>query len=169
MDTQELRRALGSFVTGITIITTRDTDQRPVGVTVSSFSSLSLDPPMVLWCLARNARSAETFATGEGFAAHVLAHDQWPVAERFATPGAEKFGSVQWQWSEQQLPLLAGCAAYFECTRSAVHEGGDHLIITGVIDHFSVTDIDPLAYHRGRYALTHRGEGAAHLMQLQSW
>ena len=169
MDKQELRRALGSFVTGITIITTRDVDQRPVGVTVSSFSSLSLDPPIVLWCLAREARSANTFSAGESFAAHVLAHDQWPVAERFATPGAEKFAAVKWQWSDRALPLLAGCAAHFECTRDAVHEGGDHLIITGVIDHFAVSDIDPLAYRRGRYALTHRGEEAAHLMSLQSW
>lgn len=169
MDTRELRRALGSFVTGITIITTRDADDRPVGVTVSSFSSLSLDPPMVLWCLARSARSAETFSTGEGFAAHVLAHDQWPVAERFATPGAEKFSAVKWQWSDRQLPLLAACTAHFECTRGAVHEGGDHLIITGEINNFAVSDIEPLAYRGGRFALTHRGDDAADLMSLQSW
>lgn len=169
LNSHDLRRALGSFVTGITIITTTDDSGRPVGVTVSSFSSLSLSPPMVLWCIAADARSAETFASSARFAAHVLAHDQWPLAERFATRGSDKFAALDWQWSDEQVPLIAGCAAVFECGREAVHSGGDHLIVTGLIRRFAVRNVDPLAYHRGRYALTHRGEDAAHLMSLQSW
>lgn len=165
----DLRRALGSFVTGITIVTTTDSARRPVGVTVSSFCSLSLDPPMVLWCLGRSARSADTFLQAERFVAHVLAHNQWSTAERFATRGADKFDAVDWRWSAHQVPLISGCAARFECTREAAHEGGDHLIVTGLITDFSVADTEPLAYHRGRYALTHRGEDAAHLISHQSW
>ena len=166
---RDLRKALGSFVTGITIVTTVDDQDRPVGVTVSSFSSLSLSPPMVLWCIAADARSADTFANGARFAAHVLAHDQWPLAERFATRGSDKFDRINWRWSADRVPLIDGCAAVFECEREAVHAGGDHLIVTGLIRQFAVNHVDPLAYHRGRYALTHRGEDAAHLMSLQSW
>lgn len=169
MNDAHLRQAFGSFVSGITIITSIDTEQNPLGVTVSSFCSLSLDPPMVLWCLAKNARSASAFTTSAGFVAHVLAHDQWHLAELFATRGADKFGKVDWRQSEGGMPILSGCAAWFECTQDAVHEGGDHLILTGRVDACESRETEPLAYHRGRYALTHRGEQAAHLIALQSW
>ena len=169
MNTHNLRKALGSFVSGITVITSADSKQEPVGVTVSSFCSLSLDPPMVLWCIARQARSTPVFAEAQHFVAHILAHDQWHLAEKFATQGADKFGSSDWQSSEHGIPVLDGCAAHFECARDAVHEGGDHLIITGTITSFVTRDIEPLAYHQGRYALTHRGEQAAQMMALQSW
>ena len=165
----QLRRALGSFVSGITIVTTQDAELRPVGVTVSSFCSLSLDPPMVLWCLGRNARSADTFQAAERFAAHVLAHDQWHIAERFAARGVDKFGTLAWRESASGVPLLDGCAARFECRRDAVHGGGDHLIVTGLIEGIVAHDVEPLAYYRGRYALTHRGEDAAQLISHQSW
>lgn len=169
MNDAELRQAFGSFVSGITIITSIDNDRGPAGVTVSSFCSLSLDPPMVLWCLAKDALSAETFTAAEHFVAHVLAHDQWHLAELFATRGADKFGKADWQPTAHGVPRLEGCAAWFECTRDAVHEGGDHFIVTGRVDECSVGQTEPLAYHRGRYALTHRGEQAAHLISLQSW
>jgi flavin reductase (DIM6/NTAB) family NADH-FMN oxidoreductase RutF len=168
-DTRSLREALGSFVSGVTVITCAEDSSRPVGVTVSSFCSLSLEPPMVLWCLARNARSTEAFLAAPFFAANVLAHDQWHVAEKFATRGADKFGAIDWDASNNGVPLLQGCAARFECLRNRVYEGGDHLIVTGLIQEFSVTEKAPLAYHRGRYALTHRDEEAAQLMAWQSW
>ena len=165
MDPQQLNRqlkqAFGSFVSGITIMTTLDAERRPVGVTVSSFCSLSLEPPMVLWCLAKSARSADTFTAADHFVAHVLAHDQWHLAELFATRGADKFAQVEWSPSAHDLPILAGCAASFECSRAAVHEGGDHFIVTGGVDNCTTAATEPLAYHRGRYALTHRGEQAA--------
>jgi 3-hydroxy-9,10-secoandrosta-1,3,5(10)-triene-9,17-dione monooxygenase reductase component len=167
--TTDLRTALGSFVSGITIITCTDEQRQPVGVTVSSFCSLSLDPPMVLWCLAKNARSASIFQSATHFAAHVLAHDQWHIAEKFATQGADKFGAVSWSPGKNGLPLLDDCTARFECARRAVHDGGDHWILTGLIENFAAWDIAPLAYHRGRYALTHRGEHAEQLISLQSW
>lgn len=168
-DARALREALGSFVSGVTVITCAEGAGQPVGVTVSSFCSLSLDPPMVLWCLARNARSVDAFLAAPVFAANVLAHDQWHLAEKFATRGADKFGSAGWAMSEQGAPLLEGCAASFECSRENVYEGGDHLIVTGLIRGFSVAEKAPLAYHRGSYALTHRDEHAAQLIAWQSW
>ena len=170
--TTDFRQALGSFVSGITIITcteTIDGESKPLGVTVSSFCSLSLEPPMVLWCLAKNARSAPAFLESEMFCAHVLAHDQWHVAEKFATRGADKFGQISWSSSAQQLPIIHDCAALFECQRMAVYDGGDHWIVTGLVTSFSASETEPLAYHRGRYALTHRGEHASHLIAHQSW
>lgn len=124
---------------------------------------------MVLWCIDRRARSVAAFLEAPAFAAHVLAHDQWSVAERFATRGSDKFGRVDWAPGSSGAPLIADCAARFECRREAVHEGGDHLILTGEIESFAVSDKAPLAYHQGRYALTHRDEEAAHLMAWQSW
>ena len=168
-DSKALRQALGSFVSGITVITCTEAEQAPVGITVSSFCALSLDPPMVLWCIARDARSCDAFLQAENFAVHVLAHNQWHLAEQFATQGGDKFSSVPWALSDQSVPLIEDCASRFECRRVAVFEGGDHLIVTGEIDRFIISDIAPLAYHHGRYALTHRDEDAAHLMAWQSW
>jgi 3-hydroxy-9,10-secoandrosta-1,3,5(10)-triene-9,17-dione monooxygenase reductase component len=169
-DARELRTALGGFVSGITVVTcTEQEANRPVGVTVSSFCSLSLDPPMILWCLARDARSTTAFLAADHFAVHVLAADQWHVAEKFATRGAEKFSIVDWEMSANVVPLIGHYAVRFECRRDAVHEGGDHLIMTGLIEAFTVNDVPPLAYHKGRYALTHRDDEAAHLMAWQSW
>jgi 3-hydroxy-9,10-secoandrosta-1,3,5(10)-triene-9,17-dione monooxygenase reductase component len=168
-DTHALRQALGSFVSGITVITCAEADAQPVGVTVSSFCSLSLDPPMVLWCLARDARSTPAFLNADRFAVHVLAHNQWHVAEQFAMRGGDKFRAVQWAQSVRDVPLIEDCAVRFECRRDAVHEGGDHLIVTGEIEHFQVNDLAPLAYHKGRYALAHRDEEGADLMAWQSW
>ena len=124
---------------------------------------------MVLWCLARNARSVAAFVSAPVFAANVLAHDQWHLAEKFATRGADKFGAAGWSMSEQGAPLLEGCTASFECRRENVYEGGDHLIVTGLILKFIVAEKAPLAYHRGSYALTHRDEHAAQLIAWQSW
>ena len=124
---------------------------------------------MVLWCLAKNARSADIFTNAPYFVANVLAHDQWHVAELFATKGADKFGRTSWDSSPQGIPLIAGCVSQFECSRDSVHDGGDHLIVTGRIDSYQVQDLEPLAYHRGRYALTHMDDHAANMMTLQSW
>jgi len=169
LQSTDLRQALGSFVSGITVVTCMDNDAQPIGVTVSSFCSLSLDPPMVLWCLARNARSAPAFMNADMFCAHVLAHNQWHVAEKFATRGADKFGQLSWSLNDARLPIINGCTARFECQRAAVHDGGDHWIVTGLVQQFESADLEPLAYHRGRYALTHRGEHADQLIALQSW
>ncbi len=169
LDPQALRHAFGSFVSGITVVTCAEAGQQPVGVTVSSFCSLSLDPPMVLWCLARDARSTSAFLKADSFAVHVLAHNQWNLAEKFATRGGDKFSLVDWSMSDDGVPLIENCASRFECQRADAFEGGDHLIVTGEIRHLMVTELAPLAYHKGRYALTHRDDEAAHLMSWQSW
>ena len=124
---------------------------------------------MVLWCLGKQALSAAAFLNAPGFAVHVLASDQWPVAERFASRGSDKFGADDWSWSGRQLPELNHFASRFECRRDAVHEGGDHFIVTGEISGFDVRPVEPLAYHRGRYALAHRDEETAQLMDWQGW
>lgn len=164
----DYRQALGSFVSGITVITCTDADAKPRGVTVSSFCSLSLDPPMVLWCLAKSTLSSEAFRAAEHFGVHVLAHDQWHVAERFATRGVDKFSQSDWAMHDN-VPVIDGCTARFECSRAAVYDGGDHWIMTGIVNHFESTSREPLAYFRGRYALAHRGEYANNLIALQSW
>ena len=166
---KSLRAALGSFVSGITVITCTDADQNPRGITVSSFCSLSLEPPMLLWCLAKNAGSADTFQNTPRFRVHVLAHDQWPVAELFASRNIDRFKRVDWSLTETGLPALENCAAFFECSRSQVYDGGDHWIFTGLIEDFQASNTEPLAYLRGRYALTHRGEHAESLIALQAW
>src|SRR5512143_1473577 len=111
----DYRRALAQFATGVTIVTTRAPDGSPVGLTVNSFNSVSLEPPLVLWSLAHKSQSFDAFRACERYLVHILAVDQLDVAKVFATRGADKFGSTQWQPNGTGLPLLDGCVAWFEC------------------------------------------------------
>lgn len=151
MSHQSLRHALGHFATGVTIITTRDADQQAVGVTVNSFNSVSLDPPLVLWSLARSAYSLPAFRDYGHFAVHVLAADQQELSNRFARSGHDKFAGLEVNNGIADLPLLDGCAAVFQCRTETWHEGGDHLIMIGRILSYACTERHPLLFHRGRY------------------
>jgi 3-hydroxy-9,10-secoandrosta-1,3,5(10)-triene-9,17-dione monooxygenase reductase component len=150
---QELRGALGQFATGVTVITTVDADNSPVGVTASSFNSVSLDPPLVLWSLAKGARSMQAFQKSGYFCVHVLGASQEELSTRFATPGADKFAGQDWSAGHGDIPLLPQYAARFQCRTTHMYEGGDHLIFVGEVLDFAKTDEPPLVFHGGRYAL----------------
>ena len=154
------RSALGAFATGVTIVTTRDEEGRDIGLTANSFNSVSLDPPMVLWSLAKSARSLPTFLAASHFAVHVLAADQEELSLRFATRGSEKFAGLDIERGASQVPLLRGCSARFQCRTAFRHEGGDHVIFVGAVEAFDQSDRPPLVFHGGRYALTVQKEPA---------
>jgi flavin reductase (DIM6/NTAB) family NADH-FMN oxidoreductase RutF len=150
---RRFRNALGAFATGVTIVTTRDTDGRDIGLTANSFNSVSLHPPMVLWSLAKSARSLPAFLAGSHFAVHVLAADQEELSLRFATRGSEKFTGIDLERGVAQVPLLRGCAARFQCRTAFRHEAGDHMIFVGEVEEFDRSDLPELLFHRGRYSL----------------
>jgi 3-hydroxy-9,10-secoandrosta-1,3,5(10)-triene-9,17-dione monooxygenase reductase component len=159
-DARNLRGALGQFATGVTVITTVDGDKSPVGVTASSFNSVSLDPPLVLWSLAKTARSMKAFEESGYFCVHVLGASQEELSARFATPGSDKFAGQEWIPGHGEVPLLPDFAARFQCKTTHMYEGGDHLIFVGEVLDYEKSDEPPLVFHGGRYALAKsKGQG----------
>lgn len=151
-DARDFRDALAAFATGVTVITTLDGDGRPAGVTSSSFNSVSLAPPMVLWSLGRASRSLAAFQASRRFAVHVLQAGQEALSAQFASKAEDKFAGLAWRLSEHGTPDLGGCAARFECRTRAEHDGGDHVLILGeVLDLRLARDAAPLVFHRGAY------------------
>jgi flavin reductase (DIM6/NTAB) family NADH-FMN oxidoreductase RutF len=144
-----LREAFGRYATGVAVITTATACGERAGVTVNSFTSVSLDPPLVLWCLSNRAPSAPLFLRAGRFAVNVLAADQGHLSRRFATPSADKFAGVELLGTP--LPVLAGTLAHFVCRTERVHDGGDHHIFVGAVEHYQHADGEPLVFHSGRY------------------
>ena len=151
-DPKEFRNALGQFATGVTIVTTIDDAGKPIGVTASSFNSVSLDPPLVLWSLAKTARSMSAYQNSGGFNVHVLASHQDDLSNQFARPSDDKFAGVDWEKCDSGFPLLSECAALFRCTTTFQYEGGDHIIFVGKVIDFKRNELPPLLFHSGRYA-----------------
>jgi 3-hydroxy-9,10-secoandrosta-1,3,5(10)-triene-9,17-dione monooxygenase reductase component len=147
----DIRKALAQFATGVTVVTTRAADGSPAGLTVNSFNSVSLDPPLVLWSLAHKAQSLDAFRNCERYLVHVLAVNQLEVASVFATRGADKFGATRWQPNAAGLPLLEGCVAWFVCGNRRQYDEGDHVILVGRIDEFAILGGAPLIFHDSRY------------------
>lgn len=159
-DARDFRSALGQFPTGVTVITTLKGDGEPIGCTASSFNSVSLDPPLVLWSVDKKAFSAEIFEQAEHFAVNVLSEQQMPISNKFAGRGEDKFKDVKYKSGEGGAPILEECAAHFECKTWNVHDGGDHLIIIGEVVRYNHTATEaPLIFSRGNYAVA-----AAHPM-----
>lgn len=152
VDPMALRNAMGCFTTGVTIVTTNN-DGVDAGVTVNSFNSVSLDPPMVLWSLAKSAGSFQTYHTAEHFAVHILAADQEPLSQRFATRGIDKFAEVDFHRGVGDVPILDGCSAVFHCKTVYRYEGGDHEIYVGQVEKLEHFDRKALVFHGGKYAL----------------
>lgn len=150
-DRDAFRNALGTFVTGVTIVTARDGAGNPAGLTANSFNSVSLDPPMVLWSLSLASGSLPVFREAESWAVHVLAADQQDMSNRFATPGADKFAGLDLADGPEGAPLIEGCAARFGCSARFEYEGGDHAIFLGEVVDFADSEAEPLIYHGGRY------------------
>jgi flavin reductase (DIM6/NTAB) family NADH-FMN oxidoreductase RutF len=150
--TPEFRAALGAFATGVTIVTTRTADGVDVGLTASSFNSVSLTPPLVLWSLARSASAFAAFAACSHYAIHVLAADQLALAQLFATKGVDRFAGLNLRAGLGDVPILEGAAAVFECSNHSRHEGGDHVIFVGEVQRCTQqADAAPLIYHRGQF------------------
>jgi flavin reductase (DIM6/NTAB) family NADH-FMN oxidoreductase RutF len=148
-----LRVALGAFTTGVTVVTCRGTHGEPVGLTVNSFSALSLVPPLVLWSLRLASPSLAVFDAAARFAINVLAEDQVELSRRFASPVAAKFEQGQWHDGAEGLPLLGGCAASFECECVSRQGAGDHRLYIGRVLRMQSQPVPPLVFHRGHYHL----------------
>lgn len=152
-DPRELRNALGAFATGVCIITTRRADGKREGLTCNSFASVSLNPPMVLWSLARTAVSAPAFRDAEFFAVNVLAADQRELSTHFARSAEDKFAAYGETFTVGLggVPLLEGACARFECRNQFQNYGGDHIVFIGIVERFAAFERAPLLFHRGKY------------------
>jgi flavin reductase (DIM6/NTAB) family NADH-FMN oxidoreductase RutF len=150
-DPLELRRALGCFVTGVTVVTAIDGGGRPRGFTANSFTSVSLDPPLVLVCIARTAGSYPLFSTTPHFAINILSEEQRPISSRFASKEADKFAQVPWRPGLTGSPLIAGTVAWLDCRTEQQIDAGDHLILVGRVVDFQHSTQTPLGFCRGNY------------------
>lgn len=153
IDPRQFRAALGTFATGVTIVTTRDAAGNDIGITANSFNSVSLDPPLILWSLAKSSLSLPAFMDAKHFAVHILAADQDALSNRFAKRSSEKFTQLEIARGADGIPLLSGCAARFQCHTAFRYEGGDHVIFVGEVKEFEHSNRAPLLYHGGRYAM----------------
>ncbi|NBB69808.1 MAG: flavin reductase [Alphaproteobacteria bacterium] len=148
---RDYRHALGSFATGITVVTCALPDGRRDGLTVNSFTSVSLEPPLVSWCLGVGAVSFPVFDASPHFAVNVLALDQQSLVWHFASRREDKFAEVDASAGLGGAPLLDGCVARFECRRVGRHEAGDHVIYLGEVERYARFEGEPLVHVQGRY------------------
>src|SRR5580704_15326154 len=146
-DRRDYRRALGQFATGVTVVTARASDGRKVGVTVNSFSSVSLDPPLILWSLSRQTPSFIDFTNATHFAVNVLEARQHHLSRQFSTPLPDKFAGVEFEEGTGAVPLLHGAIAQFVCRKVRQHDGGDHIILVGEVEQYKYNEGQPLVFH----------------------
>ena len=151
IEMKAFRRCLGKFATGVTVITCADDDGRPYGITANSFSSVSLDPALILWNIAKVSNSLDAFLAAEHFAINILAADQEYLSAHFAQSDHTLFDAIETTGSAENVPLLPGALALFECRTREIHDCGDHHIIIGEVSRFESTDADPLLFFGGRY------------------
>lgn len=155
-DRRDFRRALGQFATGVTVVTARGSDGRKLGVTVNSFSSVSLNPPLILWSLSRQAASFADFSSVTHFAVNVLEAKQHHLSRQFSTPVQDKYAGVEFVESKYSVPILSGSIAHFICRKVKQYDGGDHVIFLGEVEQYKYSDGEPLVFHSGRYHVATR-------------
>ncbi len=153
MDTRQLRNALGRFTTGVTVVSCCDAHGRFVGLTANSFNALSLDPPLVLWSLRSSSPSMAAFEAAPRFAVNVLAEAQVDLSRRFASPAEDRFAEGAWALGEHGAPVLAGCAAVFECETVSHQTAGDHRLFIGRVLACAESALPPLVFQAGHYRL----------------
>jgi len=153
VDPKAFRRALGNFATGVTIITTRAPDGKGAGVTASSFNSLSMDPPLILWSCIKETPSCKIFETATHFAVNILASDQMEMSNHFARQQDDKFAGIEWEEGIGGAPIFPGCAGRFQCEAYNKLEGGDHWIFVGRVVAFDDFGRSPLCFHQGAYSM----------------
>ena len=150
-DPRDLRRAFGCFMTGVTIVTTFDADGNPCGFTANSFTSVSLEPPLVLVNIARAAFGCPIFTAAGGFAVNVLAINQRELSNLFARAGEDKFADVDWRPGPAGSPVIDGVVAWFDCRLDQQVDAGDHVILIGEVAHYQYNTHSPLGFCRGAY------------------
>ena len=148
-DERAFRNALGTFATGVTVITSK-ADVGHVGITANSFSSVSLDPALVLWSVAKGSVRYASFTSGAPFAIHVMAREQDHIATGFARDGLS-FDGVAYEENQEGIRVIPGCLAVFECTTDALHDAGDHTIVVGRVQRFTSQPGEPLLFAQGKY------------------
>jgi flavin reductase (DIM6/NTAB) family NADH-FMN oxidoreductase RutF len=151
IERNELRRVMGHFATGVTIITTVSKDGEPFGLTANSFTSVSLDPPLVLICVDKKAESWPHFEQSRVFTVNILNNQQEALSRKFAVSGGDKFQGVAYHTGANGVPILDGALAYLECKLYAVHDGGDHTLYLGEIEQAETVEGKPLLFYRGGY------------------
>lgn len=151
IDLNEFRRALSCFATGVAVVTALDENGEKAGMTISSFNSVSLDPPLVLWSIAEDSYSYKVFMEAEYFAVNVLAMHQKELSSRFAQSGTDKFDGIECRDGLHGVPILPDYAACFECSVEHRYEGGDHKIIVGRVLRMEDRETDPLIFYRSRF------------------
>ncbi len=155
-DPRTLRDALGCFATGVTVVTCFDGAGQPTGLTANSFTALSLDPPLLLVCVAKSSISVAALSEAKAFAVNVLQTHQRPASITFSTRVEDRFGQTEWTVGEHGAPVLMDSLSVFECHHHAVHDGGDHVILVGEVVKASFEPgLDPLLYFRGSYRRLH--------------
>ena len=151
LDLRLFRDALGEFATGVAVVTARAADGQPVGVTINSFASVSLEPPLVLWSLGLQSPALAVFETCSHYSINVLAADQIELSQRFSQSQSDRFAGIDWKVGAGDTAILPGCSAWFECRNEIRHPGGDHLIFVGLVESFRREEKSPLIFHGGRY------------------
>lgn len=152
IDSREFRDALGRFATGVAVVTTCAPDRSPVGITVNSFTSVSLEPPLVLFCIDRSALSCAVFESASHFAVNILTACQRALSDRFAATSNDKWTGVAYHVGSDGCPLLSDTLGQMVCKSHAVYDGGDHAIVVGEVLSAAASRGDPLLYYRGSYA-----------------
>ena len=151
LDAREIRNVMGHFATGVTVITTKDKTGAPFGLTANAFSSLSLNPPLVVVCVDKTVQCYACFDESKAFVVNILSEDQEEISRRFATKGIEKFEGLKWRSGELGVPLLDGAIGYIECRVTTSCEGGDHTIFIGEIIAARAEGERPLLFFKGKY------------------
>lgn len=161
-DLHDLRKALGCFATGVTVVTTTAADGRKVGLTANSFSSVSLDPPLILWSLRDSSPNMPAFSQATHFAVNILAANQSAISQRFANPlVVDKFEGLQIEGGLDNVPILPDCVACFECATEASYPVGDHTLFIGRVQRFLRNNRAPLIFCGGEYSETRQLANAA--------
>lgn len=151
LDPRALRDAFGSFMTGVTVVTANDASGRPIGFTANSFASVSIDPPLLLVCIAKTSRNFATVTSTKGFAVNVLSEKQMTVSNTFAKPVEDRFAAVEWKNGPHGSPILAGVSAWFDCSMEKIIDAGDHAILIGRVEAFENGAMAGLGFARGSY------------------
>jgi len=152
LNVKKFREALSAFATGVTVVTTKNSEGESVGMTASSFNSVSMSPPLILWSVSKNAKSAHAFKDAPYFSVNVLSSSQIEISNRFATSGANKFENTPHIINENNVPLISDCTSRFDCKKYAVHDGGDHWIVLGEVLTFEDSKREGLVFSSGSYA-----------------
>jgi flavin reductase (DIM6/NTAB) family NADH-FMN oxidoreductase RutF len=148
---RNLRQALGSFPTGVTVVSCLDKDNNPLGFTANSFTSVSLDPQLISICIDKESFNIDTFSITEHFAVSILSESQQSISTTFATPNEERFKDIDWRSEDTGSPIISNAVAWFDCKTEQVVDAGDHLILIGKIISFDSSPKTPLMYLRGNY------------------